>query len=69
MDAADAARMSDPDRNRHFSRRWSDPPKQTTRSADSASDCLGAIGMAMLLAVQSKRAKGGATQSEGASHG
>jgi hypothetical protein len=58
MDAAAAARMSDPDLNPHFRRRWLTPdlldPTQPVRSPDVG---LGPIGRALLEAQRRKQQK------------
>ena len=54
MDAATAAAMSDPERNRHFRRRWQDPQAPRTEPADRHAsrdaDPLGPIGHELLEA-------------------
>jgi MYXO-CTERM domain-containing protein len=60
IDAAAAARMSDPDRNPHFRRRWDEKATASARSPAPGTDGhLGPIGLALLEAWRRKR------QSEG----
>lgn len=56
MDAAAAARMSDPDRNRQFSRCWDEEPA-TAEQAPRLKDRLGTLGQALLGALRRKRAE------------
>jgi hypothetical protein len=62
MDAGDAARMSDPDLNPMFRRRWIEAPSvaipATRRSTASA---VGPIGLALICAWRRKRQAGDAT--------
>ena len=56
MDAATAARMSDPDRNQHFRRRWVEPTEHPAVTAPRANaNELGAIGIAMKEALVRRR--------------
>ncbi len=61
MDAAAAARMSDPDRNRQFSRRWDEPASiaKTATTQPAPRDQLGTLGVALLDAFRRKRSAGG----------
>lgn len=59
MDAADAARMSDPDRNPHFRRRWAENGvRHASMPTMCAGDDLGPIGLALLEAWRRKQQAG-----------
>lgn len=53
MDAATAAAMSNPDRNPHFRRRWTDG--EADASALSTRPSVGTFGLALLEALRRRR--------------
>jgi len=60
MDAATAAAMSDPDRNKWFRRRWADsshPPKQAPGRSPQPPAALELTGYALLEQWRSERAR------------
>jgi len=57
MDAAAAAAMSDPDRNPHFRRRWSEASAGgVSDCADPANGQIGTLGLALLEAFARRKA-------------
>jgi hypothetical protein len=57
MDAANAAAMSDPKRNHHFRRRWTEASTKSVVPAPTqpSEDAVGAVGLALLDAWRRKR--------------
>ncbi len=68
MDAAAAARMSDPDRNRQFSRKWTEPVALPI-AAPNTTDTLGPIGLALRDAWRRRAELHASQEPEGASDG
>lgn len=69
MDAAAAARMSDPDRNRQFSRKWTESVALGPTPATNTTDTLGPIGLALRDAWRRRAELHASQESEGASDG
>lgn len=58
MDAAAAATMSDPDRNRHFRRRWREPTSpRVIALLQPPQNSLGAISIALVEAGRREQAR------------
>lgn len=56
MDPAEAAEMSDPDRNRQFRRRWAEPHvERHAWSTPASAGALGTLGLALLEAWRRKQ--------------